>query len=474
MNFITANYVPITPVKPTNLEKLLLEHPDKFLVKYLVKDFSFGFSLCYGGPDMDREADNLKSAGDNMPILQQKILKEVSLGRMAGPFNRKPWNRKIISPVGLVHKSGMTEHPSSPSAWRLIHDLSVPPGWSVNSYISKENASVTYKSFDEALEIVRSLSRGCWLAKSDLSSAFKRIPMDIHSLPLLGIKLDGQYFYNPTLPFGSKSSCQIFEKFLSALEWAIKNRTGMPLSHYLDDFLFVGATKERCQFSLDTFNNICKYINFPVALEKTVTPTQRLEFLGIEIDTVKMVLRVPETKINKVVNYLDNLLTRRHCKVWEIQVITGLLNFLTRAVHNVCCFIRRIYDLIKGHPQHHHIQITSGAKKDMLMWKRFLADFRCLRPIPTFNFVTNNDLDFFTDSSTKLGNGFGIVFKNSWSFGVWDSQFLAHKLSIELLELYPIVQAGETELKINMLLYILTIWLVVRWWIPRLLGAACV
>ena len=154
MNFITANYVPVTPVKPSNLEKLLSEHPDKILVNYLVKGFTFGFSLCYEGPDMDRGADNLKSARDNLPILWQKILKEVRLGCMAGPFNRKPWDRMIISPVGLVHKSGTAEHPTSPAAWRLIHDLSFPSGQSVNSYIYKENASVTYKSFDEALEML--------------------------------------------------------------------------------------------------------------------------------------------------------------------------------------------------------------------------------------------------------------------------------------------------------------------------------
>ena len=60
MNLITANYVPVTPVKPSNLKKLLSEHPDKILVNYLVKGFTFGFSLCYEGFDMDREADNLK------------------------------------------------------------------------------------------------------------------------------------------------------------------------------------------------------------------------------------------------------------------------------------------------------------------------------------------------------------------------------------------------------------------------------
>ena len=71
MNFITANYVPITPVKHTNLEKLLSQHLDKFLVKYSVQGFSSGFSLCYEGPYLDREADNLRSARDNMPILRQ-------------------------------------------------------------------------------------------------------------------------------------------------------------------------------------------------------------------------------------------------------------------------------------------------------------------------------------------------------------------------------------------------------------------
>ena len=318
MNFVTANYVPVTPVKHTNLNKLLSQHPDKILVKYLAQGFSSGFSLCYEGPYIDREADNLKSARDNLPILWQKIWKEVSLGRMVGLFLNKPWKKMIISLVGLVHKSGLAEPLNSPSAWRLIHDLSFPWGESVNSFISKENASLTYKSFDKALDIVRSFGRGCWLVKSDLSSAFKRIPMDFKSLPLLGIKLDGQYYYDQMLPFGSKSSCQIFEKFSSALERATQNKTGMPLSHYLDDFLFMGETKERCQFSLDTFGNICKYINFPVAPDKMVNPTQRLEFLGIEIDTVKLVLRVPENKIQKALKLLNNLLARRRCKVREI------------------------------------------------------------------------------------------------------------------------------------------------------------
>ena len=63
MNFFTASYEPVTLVVPSNLKKLLSEHPDKILVEFLVKGFTSGFSLCYEGPILDREADNLNWHG---------------------------------------------------------------------------------------------------------------------------------------------------------------------------------------------------------------------------------------------------------------------------------------------------------------------------------------------------------------------------------------------------------------------------
>jgi hypothetical protein len=53
---------------------------------------------------------------------------------------------------------------------------------------------------------------------------------------------------------------------------------------------------QKCQFTLQTFRDICKLWGVPVAEDKTVEPTEILTFLGIEFDTLAMELRLP-TKV---------------------------------------------------------------------------------------------------------------------------------------------------------------------------------
>ena len=99
--------------------------------------FSEGFHLGYDGPRVRRWADNLKSAKAHKDIVQQKLDKEVSEGRMAGPFVDWPVQELIISLVGLVPKK-------EPGQFRLIQHLSWPEGQSVNDYILDDLATVSY------------------------------------------------------------------------------------------------------------------------------------------------------------------------------------------------------------------------------------------------------------------------------------------------------------------------------------------
>ena len=234
--------------------------------------------------------------------------------------------------------------------------------------------------------------------------------MDYNSLKLLGICINGKFFFDSTLPFGCTLSCSLFEEIASALDWALVHRTGHPICHYLDDFLFYQSTYEECEFMLNEFKRMCQFIGFPISIKKTYEPCQSLKFLGITIDTVNMVLRVPQSKHSNALTVIDDLLKRRKCQLREIQAIYGLLNFLEKCVRVGCPFLRRLYNLTKSKPLHHHVRLNSGAKRDLSLWKTFLLDFRCLWSIPSFTFVTNKELDFYTDASKKEGNGFGCFF----------------------------------------------------------------
>lgn len=73
--------------------------------------------------------------------MKEKIDEEISLGRIAGPFDVEPLFNLRFSPIGVVAKKD--------GGWRFIHHLSYPADFSVNDFIDPEACSVHYTSFDE-------------------------------------------------------------------------------------------------------------------------------------------------------------------------------------------------------------------------------------------------------------------------------------------------------------------------------------
>ena len=134
-----------TPVKANVLEIYLADYPFAEIARELFSGFSSGFSLHYYGPRIQMTCSNLQSLIGNENIALDIALKEVQLGRVAGPFPCIPLPNLRISPVGLV--------PKKDGSWRLIHHLSYPENASVNDFIDEKYCSVRYSSFDTALEM---------------------------------------------------------------------------------------------------------------------------------------------------------------------------------------------------------------------------------------------------------------------------------------------------------------------------------
>ena len=141
---------------------------------------------------------------------------------------------------------------------------------------------------------------------------------------------------------GCASSCKIFETFSTTLEWVAINKLSCnQVIHVLDDFLFMAPGRIDCERSLDKFILCCKQIGVRIAAEKTVGPSQRLTFAGIELDTVAMEARLPEDKLAKCKHAIQNLLGRTSTTLRELQVTIGLLNFACLVVVSGRSFLRR-------------------------------------------------------------------------------------------------------------------------------------
>ena len=278
----------ITPVDPDALESLLKETKfDSEKTSYLVNGFRHGFSLNYQGPlkECKRLAPNWKLRVGNKTELWNKVMTEVELGRYAGPFEEPPFESFVQSPIGLVPKDKGLKT-------RLIFHLSYPrEGDSVNSGIPKESCSVKYPAFDEAVKLCLDEGVNCSLGKSDMSSAFRHVPMALDQWWLLVMMAIHPltrkmfYFVDKCLPFGASMSCAIFQAVSDAIAWIVSYKCGKPNVNYLDDYLFAAAIRTRCDYQIQMFLEICSTIKFPVAMEKTFWSTNLITFLGMLLDT---------------------------------------------------------------------------------------------------------------------------------------------------------------------------------------------
>ena len=115
-------------------------------------------------------SQNLKRTKDNPTSVTEKLSKELTAGRIVGPFDVPPFDPFRVSPLGIIPKK-------SPGEFRLIHHLSYPAGSSVNDGIPKELATMRYATIDDAIRLIKSLGKGCFLAKTDIKSAFRIIPV---------------------------------------------------------------------------------------------------------------------------------------------------------------------------------------------------------------------------------------------------------------------------------------------------------
>ena len=110
-----------TSVDANKFKELLVEigYP-KDKVRFIVNGFKNGFPLHYEGPtDVTRESPNLKLRVGSKTEMWNKIMKEVELKRVAGPFERPPFDNYFQSLIGLVPKDGGKKT-------RLIFHLSYP------------------------------------------------------------------------------------------------------------------------------------------------------------------------------------------------------------------------------------------------------------------------------------------------------------------------------------------------------------
>lgn len=125
--------------------------------------------------------------------------------------------------------------------------------------------------------------KGALMAKTDLCSAYRQVPVHSNDQHLLGIEWKGQIYIDKALPFGLRSAPKIFSAVADGLAWALHCSGVSNTVHYLDDFLFWGPPESAtCGEALATATNLCARLGLPTSPSKTIGPATCFTFLGID------------------------------------------------------------------------------------------------------------------------------------------------------------------------------------------------
>jgi len=153
------------------------------------------------------------------------------------------------------------------------------------------------------------------------------------------------------------------------------NFNNVQVVSYLDDF--AGCSQaSTAQDDFVLLGEMLSSLGLKEAANKSVSPSTRMEFLGITFDTRKMTVEVTPERVQELLVLLKTWQDRKSASKKDIQSLIGKLQFAAKCVASGRLFVSRILYLLRGLklPTHRR-KLSKEFRKDIGWWQSFLVKF---------------------------------------------------------------------------------------------------
>lgn len=162
---------------------------------------------------------------------------------------------------------------------------------------------------------------GCLIYKKDLQRAYRQFPVDPKDYNLLGFSFQGELYFDLRCPFGLRSSAMICQRTTSSVIH-IFQQFGFIADVYLDDF-FGAESPQKALEAFDTLQFLFDELGLQSSRDKDCYPSTNMICLGIEVDTVTFSLRVPQDRIDDLLEELKQWSSRSHYRKKTSTIASG-------------------------------------------------------------------------------------------------------------------------------------------------------
>ena len=343
----------------------------------------------------------------------------------------------MVSALGAIPKSGSNK-------LRIIHDCSRPVGQALNDHAT--NDTFQYQTIQHAIDVIHP---GSYMAKLDLSSAFRYVKIHPTNHEATGLKWtfsgdsEPTYLIDSRLPFGASRSPQIFNDVTQAVCRIMRHNGYNNVIVYLDDFLVISDSFDECNQILHVLLRLLRKLGFAINYEKLVCPTQRITFLGIILDSIKMSMELPMNKLVDLKFVLLNIMKRQKITKRALQSLAGKLSWATQCIYGGKFHLRRILDKITLlRLPWHRTRVTNDMREDINWWLQFMDIFNGTVPLVDKRPTT----PVYIDACPVAG---GAYYESQFVYTPWDTWSDAQNLHInfkEALSLEPAIAQWANQM----------------------------
>ena len=323
--------------------------------KFILSVIKEGYKLPFLSTPTESFRSNNHSALENPEFVTSTIRELLRSGSVI----EVPFEPLVVNPLGVDTR------PSGKQ--RLILDLR-----HVNKFLVRDRIK-----FDDWRDFQQFVRPGGFLFKFDLRKGYHHVDIFPEHQIFLGFSWEmgnkRKFYVFTVLPFGLSSAPSLFTKLLRPLvsTW---HGQGVKISVFLDDGACIDYTYECAVQSSKMVQGLLNNTGLVINEEKSEwEPTQKMTWLGIELDTVKNTYRVTEERVSSLILSISKLLNNPFTSARCLSRIAGNVVSMKFVLSNVIRLrTRSIYRCIESQLSwdgKFNILHFPEAHKEVLFWR---------------------------------------------------------------------------------------------------------
>ena len=226
-----------------------------------------------------------------------------------------------------------TEHVNAPGFYsRLFTVPKATGGFRPVLDLSPLNAFTPHTPFrmETVASVRQSIQPGDWAVSIDLKDAYFHVLIHPSRHHLLRFVWNNTCYHFCALPFGLALAPWIFTRLVRELV-LIAHARGIRLLVYLDDWLMLAASREKCAAQADQLVSLTTELGFNIHPDKSeLAPSQVFVYLGMVVDTVRFTVRPTDKRILELSNTINKLLNEGVASRRQLMSLLGAMESVSQ------------------------------------------------------------------------------------------------------------------------------------------------